>query len=281
MDEPILNYRNILPAGAVVHITRAALSPARPRQLHGHNFTELFWVQNGTVRHHVPDGRETLEEGDLITIAPGQRHGLQGRGEHALVVSLCLHPHLIESLVSRHGDAAARVLTPQDRFRARRDIRQMAALNQSALQLERSDLGSLAAEAFLLPLLSDIASSDMALPQNTPVWLRDACRAARDPSVYRGGAGAFADSTGKAHAHVSRSMQRFLDTTPSDFINDIRMERAARMLISDTEPLSRIAADVGAPNLSHFHKLFRRRFGTTPLKYRQKYQRHVVQPDLN
>jgi AraC family cel operon transcriptional repressor len=84
--------------------------------------------------------------------------------------------------------------------------------------------------------------------------------------------------TGKAHPHVSRMMRKHLGETPSDYINRIRMTHAARALTTDGDAVSLIATDCGIPNMSHFHKLFRQAHGLTPLQYRQKYQRHVVQP---
>jgi AraC family cel operon transcriptional repressor len=49
-------------------------------------------------------------------------------------------------------------------------------------------------------------------------------------------------------------------------------------LITDGEAISDIAADCGIPNMSHFHKLFRDAHGMTPLQYRQRFQRQIVQP---
>ncbi len=73
-------------------------------------------------------------------------------------------------------------------------------------------------------------------------------------------------------------MRKYLGQTPSDYVNTIRMTHAARALTTDSEAVSDIAADCGIPNMSHFHKLFRAAYGITPLQYRQKFQRDLVQP---
>ena len=84
--------------------------------------------------------------------------------------------------------------------------------------------------------------------------------------------------TGHSHPHVSRAMRRYLGQSPSEYVNRQRMTYAARLLTTDHDPLPEIAEACGIPNLSHFHKLFRTRYGMTPLQYRQQFQRHVVQP---
>jgi AraC family cel operon transcriptional repressor len=272
-----LYHKNILQPGAQIHLTRAMLTPARPKSLHDHDFFELFWVQNGKVRHHLADSTQTLNEGDIVFLRPGQHHALQGRGEHALVVSLCIHPATIKALAKRHPALQGHLFwSDSGPVQTHRDIRQLAALNHTAVVLERSHCDTLAAEAFLLPLCADLTAD--AFPSDLPDWLADACKAAKDPAVFRDGSAGLVSLTGKAHPHVSRMMRKHLGLTPSDYINDIRMRHAARALTTDSEPISEIAADCGIPNMSHFHKLFRAAHGLTPLQYRQKFQRQVVQP---
>jgi AraC family cel operon transcriptional repressor len=272
-----LRHKDILQGDAQIHLTRATLTLTRPKQLHDHDFFELFWVQNGTVRHHTPDKTETLTEGSVIFLQPGHAHALQGRGEHALIVSLCIHPKTIQALAKRHTSLNGHLFwSTGEPVHCHRDIRQLAALNHAAVLLERSANDTLATEAFLLPLCADLTAESYT--ETVPQWLATACTAAKDPDVFRDGAAGLVNLTGKAHPHVSRMMRKHLGQTPSDYINHIRMTHAARALTTDGDPVSQIAIDCGIPNMSHFHRLFREIHGVTPLQYRQKYQRHVVQP---
>lgn len=272
-----LFHRDILQNDAQVHLTRATLTSERPKMLHDHDFFELFWVQNGKVRHHLADRGRTIEEGTLTFLRPGQAHAVQGRGEHALIVSLCIHPQVITTLGQRHSGLSGHLFWKDGKpAEHTRDIRQMAALNHAAVLLERSRRDTLAIEGFLLPLCADLTARHF--PADMPAWLASACTAAHDPDVFRDGAAGLAALTGKAHPHVSRSMRKYLGMTPSDYINQIRMDHAARALTTDADPVAQIAADCGIPNMSHFHKLFRAAHGLTPLQYRQKFQRQIVQP---
>lgn len=269
--------KDILRDGAQIHLTRATLLPVRPKVLHSHDFFELFWVQNGTVRHHLSEGAETLQEGDIVFLRPGQHHALQGRGEHALVVSIAIHARIVAALAKRHPALQGQLFWAKNGpVQRHRDIRQLAALNAAAVQLERSPSDTLAAEAFLLPLCADLTADAQA--PDMPDWLASACLATRDPNVFRAGAAGLVALTGKAHPHVSRMMRRYLDQTPSDYVNAIRMRYAATALTTDSAPISAIAEACGIPNMSHFHKLFRATYGVTPLQYRQQLQRQVVQP---
>jgi len=272
-----LHYADILTDGTKIRLTRATLAPTRPRMLHDHDFYELLWVQNGKVRHHLPDRTDTLNEGDMVFLRPGQAHALQGRGEHALVVSLCIHPETIKSMAKRHPSVKGHLFwSAGGPVQTQRDIRQLATINHSAVQLENSPCDTLAAEAFLLPLCADLTAA--AFTDDVPAWLAGACTAAKSPDVFREGSAGLVAAAGKAHPHVSRMMRKYLAQTPSDYVNHIRMAHAARALTTDNEAISEIASDCGIPNMSHFHKLFRAAHGLTPLQYRQKFQRQVVQP---
>lgn len=272
-----LHHAEILGRDAVA-LSRATLSPSRPPGLHDHDFYELLWVQNGTLRHHTPDARRDLPEGSLLFLAPSHAHALQGRGEDTLVVSVTLHPDLIASLVQRHPTLQGSLFWAPTPTLLPRDPRQMADLNAAALRLERGPRDALAAEAFLLPLLASLTAEHVPLPADAPDWLRAACVAAQSPRTFQEGAAGFVRAAGRAHPHVSRTAQRFLGQTPTEYVNASRMAHAARRLAGSSDLLPEIASEVGIENLSHFHRLFREAYGTTPAAWRRLHQREVTQP---
>tara|TARA_R110002051_G_scaffold183061_1_gene252665 strand:+ start:5080 stop:5913 length:834 start_codon:yes stop_codon:yes gene_type:complete len=277
MTNITLQYRDLLRGGTAVHVTRALVTPKRPAALHTQDFYQLFWVQNGTIRHHRPDGVATLSEGTVVFVRPDDHHALQGRGDQALVVSLTLHPSLIDALGKRHKSLPGQLFWAETAQVLHLDTKALIALNQATMRLERTPLDRFSVEAFLLPLCADLLRPEIAA--TAPEWLTHAVATAATPAVFRMGAAGFVAQTGQTHPHVSRTMKRVMGMSPSDFINQQRMTYAVRQLTGTSESLADIAADCGIPNLSHFHKLFRTAHGMTPHQYRRKYQRDVVQPE--
>ena len=51
------------------------------------------------------------------------------------------------------------------------------------------------------------------------------------------------------------------------------MEKAAKLLRESTDPISKIAMEVGYSNFSYFSKTFRDYVGSTPNEYRAKYRK--------
>ena len=276
----VLAFPEGVSPGTTHHLVRAELTARRPRRLHGHDFHELLWVQNGRVRHHLPDRREDLTEGDLVFLRPGDAHGLQGRGAAAMVVSLSIRDSAIAALGARHPTLAGTGFWSDaaDPPRHHLDMRRMAEVNHAALRLERAPRDALALEAFLLPLLADLAQAPADVPPEAPAWLHRACTAARSPEVFREGAAGLVRVAGRAHPHVARTMRRFTGQTPSDYVNARRMAHAATRLLGSEDSLAEIAAECGVANLSHFHKLFLAAHGQTPQRFRRARRQQLIQP---
>jgi AraC-like DNA-binding protein len=60
--------------------------------------------------------------------------------------------------------------------------------------------------------------------------------------------------------------------SPGNLIRNIRLEKAAELLLEKTGNITEVANSVGISNPSHFTKAFRHYFGVSP----KKYLRHQV-----
>ena len=55
----------------------------------------------------------------------------------------------------------------------------------------------------------------------------------------------------------------------TDFVKRKRCSKAAKMLVETTMPVEQIINEVGYENQSFFRKMFKEKYGETPLKYRK------------
>ena len=60
--------------------------------------------------------------------------------------------------------------------------------------------------------------------------------------------------------------------TATEFIRQVRLTTAARLLLVSTDPVNCIAHDVGFEDANHFTRVFRQAFGMTPGRYRKMSQ---------
>lgn len=70
-------------------------------------------------------------------------------------------------------------------------------------------------------------------------------------------------------SQVFRYTQKYFGATPSNYINSVRLRRAAALLDQTELRTGEIAAQVGFDDPSYFSRLFRRTFGMSPGSYRR------------
>ncbi|MDO6447191.1 AraC family transcriptional regulator [Colwellia sp. 1_MG-2023] len=75
-----------------------------------------------------------------------------------------------------------------------------------------------------------------------------------------------------AHLSVSaleRRFKKYLAKTPKQFINEVRLENARRLLVESNTPISQVGEETGFTDHSYFSKQFRLFFGVLPSDFRQ------------
>lgn len=75
-----------------------------------------------------------------------------------------------------------------------------------------------------------------------------------------------------AERTLKRRFKAATGTTLMDYVQNLRIEEAKRLLESSQTPFDEIAAEVGYENPGFFRRLFKRRTGLTPSNYRKMFQ---------
>ena len=77
---------------------------------------------------------------------------------------------------------------------------------------------------------------------------------------------------GFSQGHLRRVFKAQSGVAPAQFIVQCRLETAAALLKTTAEPVQCIAHSAGFEDLAHFSRLFRRRYGLPPSRYRREAQ---------
>ena len=85
-----------------------------------------------------------------------------------------------------------------------------------------------------------------------------------------------ADMANMSQSAFSRFFKLHTGRTLSDYIIDIRLANATRMLIDTTESIANISFNCGYNNLSNFNRIFRRKLGCSPTEFRENYRKIKV-----
>lgn len=82
-----------------------------------------------------------------------------------------------------------------------------------------------------------------------------------------------AKEVGLSRTHLQRKMKEQTGLSVAEFIRNIRLEQAARLLKEQKINISQVAYSVGFSNLAHFSTVFKKHFGLTPTDYIAKVER--------
>lgn len=85
-----------------------------------------------------------------------------------------------------------------------------------------------------------------------------------------------ADMVGMTPSSFSRFFKLRTGKSLSDYVLDIRLGFAARMLVDSTKNISEICFESGFNNLSNFNRIFKARRGVTPKEFRGMFKKNKV-----
>lgn len=76
-----------------------------------------------------------------------------------------------------------------------------------------------------------------------------------------------ADEVNLSRAQLFRKLKALINTSPSEFISDMRLQRAAQLIRAKADNVSQIGYAVGFNEQSYFAKRFRKKYGVSPTEY--------------
>jgi len=84
---------------------------------------------------------------------------------------------------------------------------------------------------------------------------------------------ALAKQAGMSVRNFTRLFQRETGTTPAQFVESARCEKAVSLLLDTSLPMKAVAHEAGFPSDEQMRKVFARRFSLTPKQYRDRFSR--------
>jgi AraC family transcriptional regulator, dual regulator of chb operon len=241
---------------------------------HTHDYPEIFWLTQGQCEHRVNGQSRLLSAGALVLMRPADVHGLYAmRDKRFAFTNLAIQPEFWRDTLERFPDPLDRLydfdaplpwmnqLRQHDLDTLTEDVRRLASQPHTPFYLER----------FLMNVWmmcvasrgSDYHAGD------APDWLAEAIICIQEGEILSGGVQAFVKLCGRSHEHVCRACRKHCGKSPSTLVNEARLAYAARALRTTARSVLEISQDCGFEAPGHFYALFRKAYGTTPLKYRQ------------
>lgn len=78
-----------------------------------------------------------------------------------------------------------------------------------------------------------------------------------------------AEFSGFSKFYLSRLFKKYLNTTPNEYLIQLRINEAKRILKASNLPSNKICKMIGIEDENYFYRLFRKKVGVTPNQYRR------------
>lgn len=266
----------------------AALLRLRPRTpdigLHGHaDYYELFHVLEGHGRHYVAGGVQPLAAGDVAFLRPGDHHALASTPSDGMVwvnvafsaASWRAYTELVGVPRLTEWDQA-----PQPPLFHVAGGRLRTSFERALHAFDRRpsmlDVVRLWTDVVAVTEQLDTDQVHMGNEQTRPVWLSRAFAAMQSEENMSGGLGRLVELCNVSPAHLARSVRRFYGRTPTELVTDIRLNHAAHLLVTTTEPVTAVAHRCGFSSQSYFSRCFDAAKGCSPRAFRERARRAFV-----
>ncbi len=289
---------------SALHAALFAIEPGQTQAFriapHCHDFFEALYVLDGIGEHHLltatPQPQDkTLTAGDLLFFRPQDGHTFRvppGGRLHWMNIAFGQAAweafRLASGLPPEDWDSAP--LPPAVNLAGdeRRTVCR-AAFEEALHRFQRWRIADTAEPAprrldlcrFLgevSHLLTETGSGgEDDAGSGCPPWLRRACLTFEaEPASLAEGLPRLVTLSGVTYAHLARSLKAVLGRTPTQYVNDLRLARAALLLTTTPRTIIEIAGECGFEQLSYFYRQFQNRFGLPPNAYRQAARRSVA-----
>lgn len=246
---------------------------------HTHDFVEVAFIMQGRARHRSATGTVPVERGSVALIRPGSWHAYD-RLEPLTVANLYVAPELIHrdlSWVLSHPSLAAALL---------RGGAATASIPESALerasvwlaQLEklqspRRRPALLGLTTCIVAELADAEFSGTAADARAPSpFVREAMALLADEPDRQWTVAALAAATKISAPHLQRSFRSQVGVPPMAWLDQVRGESAARLLVQTDLAVSEIGRAVGWPDPNYASRRFRALYAATPTQYRRRFR---------
>ncbi len=260
--------------------------------LHQHKEFELNFIENGRgVRRVVGDSVEEIGDYDLVLVGGEDLEHVWEQGD-------CKSNDIREITIQFSGDIFSGELLAKNQFASIKKMLKRAghglSFPVSAVMRVYSTIDTIAREQsrfvqflkFLYVLYElSVAEEVRVLASSSFAHVEKTTESRRVQKVKQYidenyskplRLSDLADLVGMTPVAFSRFFRQRTDRTLSEYIVDIRLGYAARMLVDSSKNISEICYECGFNNLSNFNRSFKTRKGLTPREFRAMFKKNKV-----
>ncbi|MBE6944024.1 MAG: helix-turn-helix domain-containing protein [Ruminococcaceae bacterium] len=246
-------------------------------ELHDHNYWEFFFVVGGSVTHVTEKGEQVLTEGMGYLIHPSDCHYFTEASDDYAQLNVMISDAYFRELLGfvdenlyQNINAVKNPMFYMVGSSVSREMQKTLHAIQITNVANQKRITALT-KLMWLEVIKLIYRKDPVLNQVYPEWLNNFINEIQKPQNIGRKASELTELTHFSHRHLTRLFLRHTGQTLNEYLLVARMNYAAMLLRTTQQDILQISASVGYDSLSHFIRIFKAHFKTTPKQYRMTY----------
>lgn len=243
---------------------------------HEHDFYELMLVLEGNFELEFNNKKCLISDGTLVLIRPNEAHSKK-LCTGSIQANLAFSEKIFNELFNYLGDGFNKnafldyntipmvLLSKYKKETLVKEFQNLHLLPTKNLNLIKTNLKIILFDIFTKYFVfhKDDEKDDM------PCWLSTSISKMNKKEHFIEGMPALIRISGKSHEHICRNIKKYLNSSPSKIINDIRLNYAANLLMNTDMKVIDICYESGFNNLSYFYSVFKEKYSYSPNQYRK------------
>jgi AraC family cel operon transcriptional repressor len=241
--------------------------------LHFHDYYEIFIITTGKCIHRVNDQDQILGSGSMVFIRPEDNHCYDFyNAEDCQFININFQTEMVEYAFDYIGDRIfAQYLKslklPPYLILSPEEIESAVAKGEQIHMYSTFDKpkSKILAKSLLIDALTSFFlnyKNDQ--PSSIPAWFDSLLFQMQKKENFCVGLPMLYSISGKSKGHLNRIFKQYLGTTPTNYINHLKLSYAKNLLLTTNLDILEVAFEAGFDNLSHFYHMFKDFFGVTP-----------------
>ena len=248
--------------------------------LHDHDYYEIFLVLDNSVVHYVNGVYQELCRGTLVFIRPKDLHTFAFRKDIPnSVFNITFTKETVHTLFDYLTDA----FPSKEMLDSDMPPSIVLSESETVMMVKKTSgfldpkISSGCKAIYILMLLAELLTNFFTdyksnRKESLPKWLDTLCIRMQKQENFIAGLSRMIELSGRDHAYLGRSVKRFLGTTPTAYVNSLRVSYAANLLLKTNEEITDICYASGFNCYTAFYSCFCNKYGMSPTRFRNTFQ---------
>ncbi len=227
---------------------------------HTHDFYEMIIILEGEVVQVINNVSYKMLKGDCALLSLGDAHNFTHQSKDLKLLGLSVNTEEFERFALAFETKTRNCPSPV--FSAPNAVNFIKPLAESTA------LTSNDCRLLLSFLLADFSVNSTSKEAFIPEHLGYAVKTFSTQENIFKSLDFFVSLSGYSYPHLYRLMKKYYSKTPHEFILNLKLEHAYKKLCYSDMALEEVAEAIGYKSLSHFHVIFKERYGISPATLR-------------